>query len=306
MKKASLYILCGLLFVNINTWVCAVNIESFPTLRGLNRTVKEEFTEDDCASEVTTYVVQSINEVTIQGKQYLQFKERNMCLREADNKVYLYSGKGSEELVLYDYTLGVGEALRQIMLDEGSEYTFSYRPAEVQGAVMTVTQIEPVTLLDGKTYKKWTFDNGMEYVETIGSYGNSSMAGDFFQIVSRPIPTCLPRIHCVCISRNGQLLYEMPQEEQTRLHTYCMSSSLVDSYIEPNTAVSAYELKDGILTFQVPVASIRLYGISGVCLLQTTQPCIDLSSFGNQLCIMNIVLANGEQIETKIMVGDMQ
>lgn len=234
--------------------------ENFPTLSGLSRTVMDEYVED-CTMQNTTYVVHPIKEVTIEGKQYLQFQERNICLREADNKVYLYSGEGTEDLVLYDYTLGVGDVLHQIVLHEGEEPTFSYMSEDVLGSIITVTKVEPVTLLDGKEYKKWTFDNGMEYVETIGSYGNGSLAGDFFQMVVRPIPTCLLSVHCVCISRNGQLLYEMPSAEQERLHTYCMSASTKDAYFVQGQ-VWSYRITD-LCDGEVPTTYIYRMSVSG-------------------------------------------
>lgn len=66
----------------------------FPTLAGLSRTVKYEFSSDGCAgTSPQTQTIQPNKEVTINGKQYLEFTG-NIYLREADNKVYVYSGQG--------------------------------------------------------------------------------------------------------------------------------------------------------------------------------------------------------------------
>lgn len=220
MKKY-LYILCGLLCLQS---AMAFDATVFPTLAGLSRTVKYEFESDGCAGmSPKTLTIQPNKEVTINGKQYLEFSQ-SMYLREADNKVYLYSSQSTEDLILYDYTLGVGEVLKGIKMQETAEGRIFIYDNET---AFTVTKVEPVTLLDGKEYKKWTFDNGMEYVETIGMYGENAWAGDFFLLIQQPIPVCLIGNHLVCVSRNGQLLYEMPQEEQERLHTYCMSSPKV-------------------------------------------------------------------------------
>lgn len=220
MKKY-LYILCGLMCLQS---ALAFDATVFPTLAGLSRTVKYEFSSDGCAgTSPQTQTIQPNKEVTINGKQYLEFTG-NIYLREADNKVYVYSGQGTEDLVLYDYALGVGEMLKGIKMQETPDGRIFSHSEET---ALTVTKIEPITLLDGKEYKKWTFDNGMEYVETIGVYGEDAWAGDFFLLIQQPIPVCQIGNHLVCVSRNGQLLYEMPQEEQERLHTYCMSSPKV-------------------------------------------------------------------------------
>lgn len=222
MKKC-LSILCGLMCLQ---GALAFDASAFPTLAGLSRTIAYDFFNENCMPQ-STYIIQPNKEVSINGKQYLEFAEY-IYLREADNKVYIYSGQGTEDLVLYDYTLGVGDVLKGIKMEETTEgRIFSY----VEDVTLSVSKIENITLLDGKAYKKWTFSSNtwgtMEYVETIGTFGNNNLAGDFFLLIQKPIPVCQMGNHLVCISRNGQLLYEMPPEEQERLHTYCMSSPKV-------------------------------------------------------------------------------
>lgn len=201
MKKY-LYILCGLMCLQS---ALAFDATVFPTLAGLSRTVKYEFSSDGCAgTSPQTQTIQPNKEVTINGKQYLEFTG-NIYLREADNKVYIYSGQGTEDLILYDYALGVGEMLKGIKMQETPDGRIFSHSEET---ALTVTKIELITLLDGKEYKKWTFDNGMEYVETIGMYGEDAWAGDFFLLIQQPIPVCQIGNHLVCVSCNGQPLYE--------------------------------------------------------------------------------------------------
>ncbi len=221
MKKY-LYIVVYCLICMQSTW--AYDATVFPTLAGLSRTLfNENYSGDgDECGQNTTCLQQPNKEVTINDKQYLEFSVQGckLYLYELNNRVYLYGGRhGAENVILYDYTLGVGDTLHKIRADIGSEYDkFVYADE-----FLTVTKVETITLLDGKKHKKWTFDNGMEYVESIGSFGTSAFAGDFFQLVEFPLPTCIKQCHCVCISRDGQLLYEMKQEEQEQLDTYCMS-----------------------------------------------------------------------------------
>ena len=88
---------------------------------------------------------------------------------------------------------------------------------------LIVTDVSMITLLDGKEYKKWTFNNGMEYVEGIGSFGNRQWSGDFFQLIAnKDVPTCLLDEHLVCASKNGKLLYQMDDAEMERLGAECL------------------------------------------------------------------------------------
>jgi hypothetical protein len=88
---------------------------------------------------------------------------------------------------------------------------------------LIVTDVSTITLLDGKEYKKWTFNNGMEYVEGIGSFGNRQWSGDFFQLIAnRGVPTSLHGEHLVCVSKNNKLLYQMDDAEMERLGAECL------------------------------------------------------------------------------------
>jgi hypothetical protein len=92
-------------------------------------------------------------------------------------------------------------------------------PAET----FVVTDISTITLLDGKEYKKWTFDNGMEYVEGIGSFGTSYAWNDFYQLIANgPLYSDVHSQHLVCVSKNGQLLYKMDEAEMERLGAECL------------------------------------------------------------------------------------
>jgi len=81
-----------------------------------------------------------------------------------------------------------------------------------------VTEVSTITLLDGKEYKKWTFNNGMEYAEGIGS-----LSGDFYELIANKRTTeDLTASQLVCASQNGQLLYQMDDTEMERLGTECL------------------------------------------------------------------------------------
>ena len=84
-----------------------------------------------------------------------------------------------------------------------------------------VTDVSNVTLLDGKQYKKWTFDNGMEYVEGIGMYGGR-YNGNFFGLIQDVVIPCHTGTHLVCASRNGKLLYQMDPVKMDELGTECL------------------------------------------------------------------------------------
>ena len=209
-----------------------VTHEHFPTLAGLCRTIHEERnTNDTTRRDDFTKVVLDLSFPTLYHSQ--------MYLRERDNKIFVESRtyKNLTELyeyVLYDFTLEVGDSLPMLYIDYSSRgdwgpiYPLSilnvvnYRK-EADGTIypgdtLVVTEVSTITLLDGKEYKKWTFNNGMEYAEGIGS-----LSGDFYELIANKRTTeDLTASQLVCASQNGQLLYKMDDAEMERLGVECL------------------------------------------------------------------------------------
>ena len=213
----------------------------FPTLWGLQRTSCDEWF-DGC-EENKSYLFSPKEITEINGKQYL--KCGGVFLREEDSKVLIYSFPYEKDLVLYDYTLEVGDTLQNLGIDIYSfpelEYAavvdyIAYEDYDVETdefiikkvplGSKRVTEVSTITLLDGKEYKRWLFgndwENGNYYVEGIGNVGGS-FGGDYINI-SNPyaLPTCYMGERLVCASRNGQLLYQMDDAEMERLGAECL------------------------------------------------------------------------------------
>ena len=185
----------------------------FPTLWGLQRTVCNEYcgdTEDDNSANFT--YKQTFDSIFFENdKPYILCN--GYLLREEDNKIFLYSQSLNKDIVLYDFTLEVGDSLPAYIKDfDGTMYSDD---------TLVVTDISSVTLLDGKEYKKWTFDNGMEYVEGIGMYGGHRN-GNFFGLIQEIVVPCHTGTHLVCVSKNGKLLYQMDEAEMERLGAECL------------------------------------------------------------------------------------
>ena len=193
----------------------------FPTLWGLQRTVCNEYcgeTEDDNSANFT--YKQTFDSIFFENdKPYILCND--YLLREEDNKIFLYSQSLNKDIVLYDFTLEVGDSLPAYIKDfDGTMYSDD---------TLVVTGISNVTLLDGKEYKKWTFDNGMEYVEGIGMYGGHRN-GNFFGLIQEIVVPCHTGTHLVCVSKNGKLLYQMDDAEMERLGTECLCAGYLSSY----------------------------------------------------------------------------
>ena len=214
----------------------AVDEDLFPMLTGLQRTICNEFcgdTEDDNSSN-TTYK-QTFDKIVFERDQPYIYCNSAFLLREENNKILIYSHSLDKDLVLYDFTLEVGDSLPQLYLDEEAKkdiywiyyeymnvvdynkYNDSIYPADA----LIVTDVSMITLLDGKEYKKWTFNNGMEYVEGIGMYGGRR-GGNFFGLIQEVVVPCHTGTHLVCASKNGQLLYQMDDTEMERLGAECL------------------------------------------------------------------------------------
>ena len=185
----------------------------FPTLWGLQRTVCNEYcgeTEDDNSDNIT--YKQTFTSISFENnKPYILC--RGYLLREESNKILLYSESLNKEIVLYDFTLEVGDSLPAYI----EHFDETIYPADT----LVVTDVSYVTLLDGKEYKKWTFNNGMEYVEGIGMYGGHRN-GNFVGLIQELVVPCHTGTHLVCVSKNGKLLYQMDDAEMERLGAECL------------------------------------------------------------------------------------
>jgi hypothetical protein len=223
--------------MNIHIYLSAeTSKELFPTLLGLQRTSCTKTIGEDEYGTVwgsRSYLMQEIETTTIDGKQYLLFGTNNiydeycsLWLREDNNKIFVYSTAQKKDLVLYDFTLNVGDLLPRLYIDfELSSVVDYYKYMEGYASTdpLVVTEVSTITLLDGKEYKKWTFNNGMQYVEGIGSFGTSYGHNDFYQlIVNAPLYSDVHSQHLVCLSKDGQLLYQMDDAEMERLGTECL------------------------------------------------------------------------------------
>ena len=213
-----------------------ISDDFFPTLSGLQRTICREYCEQaDNKTRIEQFT--NLTTRTETGGPYLYYSP--FLLREKDNKILIYSRSLNRDLVLYDFNLQVGDSLPMLYIDFfAKDDWIADRDMEIWCVVdyhkdlegnilpadtLIVTDVSAITLLDGKEYKKWTFNNGMEYVEGIGSFGNDQWSGDFFQLIAnKGVPTCLLDEHLVCASKNGQLLYQMDEAEMERLGAECL------------------------------------------------------------------------------------
>ena len=203
----------------------------FPTLWGLQRTSCTKTIGEDEYGTVwgsRSYLMQETQTTTIDGKQYLLFGTNNiydeycsLWLREENNKILVYSTAQEKDLVLYDFTLNVGDSLSRLYVDYELSSVVDY--GNWGFSPLVVTEVSTITLLDGKEYKKWTFDNGMQYVEGIGSFGTCYAHNDFYQLIANaPLSSDVYSQHLVCVSKNGQLLYQMDDTEMERLGAECL------------------------------------------------------------------------------------
>ena len=247
MKRALLFLLCAVMSVQIFSTV-DISAELFPTLAGLQRTHTIEMYDhapnDGKRSGGYPLPFASVKDTVINGKTYLQFGDHVngsnyslFFLREENNKVLIYSSILQEDLVLYDYTLKLGDSLPAITSDHDyfSDDHFTKLDKAENIFTYVVTDVSTITLLDGIERKKWILKNKylpiIEYVEGIGCYGeNTSHSGDFFGLIyDHPYTTEYVGDHLVCVSKNGQVLYSMSQEEMNSFTLTCECLSQEDT-----------------------------------------------------------------------------
>ena len=148
--------------------------------------------------------------------------------------IFVYSYIQQKDLLLYDFTLQLGDSLPRLYLDwdlYNEEYGNVVDYPTITGKVdpIVVVDVSELTLLDGKQYKKWTFNNGMEYVENIGAYGHYNYAGDFFQLIANiPVP-CQMGFHLICVSKEGMLIYQIDEEKMDSLGVECLCQGIANA-----------------------------------------------------------------------------
>ena len=200
----------------------------FPTLWGLQQTICSGYYGEE-GDEWASGLTGPSQEITMMdGKPYLQWG--SWYLREENDKILVYSEIQKKDLVLYDFTLELGDTLTTLNLVtpefleyEGivgivdyplSDYDYTY-PIDT----LVVTELSKETLLDGKEYTCWKFSDGTVYVEGIGSMGET-----FFHHIADhlPVPVSYLGSYLVCVSKNGKLLYQMDDAEMERLGAECL------------------------------------------------------------------------------------
>ena len=211
----------------------------FPTLIGLQRTSYTTYNAECDYTNRLEWLQRDSTIIIPTDKVYLKYDK--FYLREEDNKILIYCQLYKKDLVLYDFTLDIGDTLTTLNalpsltntnkmfvydIPVPDESTSDLAPVNID--TLTVTDVSAITLLDGKEYKKWTFNNGMEYVEGIGS-----LSGDFFQLINQKrYNTCLHNNHLVCASQNGVMLYQMDDAEMERLGAECLCEGYVGTSVE--------------------------------------------------------------------------
>ena len=200
----------------------------FPTLWGLQQTICSGYYGEE-GDEWASGLTGPSQEITMMdGKPYLQWG--SWYLREENDKILVYSEIQKKDLVLYDFTLELGDTLTTLNLVtpefleyEGivgivdyplSNYDYTY-PIDT----LVVTELSKETLLDGKEYTRWKFSDGTVYVESIGS-----MSETFFHHIADhlPVPVSYLGSYLVCVSKNNKLLYQMDEAEMERLGAECL------------------------------------------------------------------------------------
>ena len=235
MKRALLFLLCAVMSVQIFSTV-DISADLFPTLWGLQQTICSGYYGEE-GNEWASGLTGPSQEITMMdGKPYLQWG--SWYLREENDKILVYSEIQKKDLVLYDFTLELGDTLTTLNLVtpefleyEGivgivdyplSDYDYTY-PIDT----LVVTELSKETLLDGKEYTRWKFSDGTVYVEGIGS-----MSETFFHHIADhlPVPVSYLGSYLVCVSKNGKLLYQMDDAELERLNTECLCDGYQSSY----------------------------------------------------------------------------
>ena len=242
MKRALLILLCALMSTQMFSETLFGYL--FPTLAYLERTTCY-YLEGEEQNRTLNRLIFEDNMFEVDGNEYIEYND--LWLREdQEGRIFVYSEPAKKDLVLYDFTLEVGDTLTTLNIDmvpmtEGDPILPGLKsivvdyPIYINGEIipidtLIVTDVSMVMMRDSNEYKKWTFSNGMEYMEYIGNLG-----ADFFPIIKNPwedIPTCCIEERLVCASIYDRLIYQMDDAEMQRLNAECQCSSWASKWCD--------------------------------------------------------------------------
>ena len=237
MKRLIFCIVCTVVSVHLFAET-TFSKELFPFLAEWQQTICTGYYDNN--PQYTATLQSPQKEVLINNIPYLQMDR--FFLREENGKILVYSEVQGKDLVLYDFTLELGDTLTSLNLltAEHPEYSgtasvvdypiFGYDTLTID--TLVVTDLSIITLLDGQPHKKWTFSNGLVYAESIGEIN-----GDFFRLATDKsvVPGSYMGCQLVCSSQDGQTLYRMDQSVMDSLGVGCLCSGVMDA-IEDTTA----------------------------------------------------------------------
>ena len=236
MKRTLLILFCALMSTQMFSETLFGYL--FPTLAYLERT-SCHYMEGNEQNRTLNRLSFEDNMFEIDGNYYIEYND--MWLREdKEGRIFVYSEPAKKDLVLYDFTLEVGDTLTTLNIDivpmtEGDPILPGVKPVVVDYPIhldeyvsfpidtLIVTDVSMVMMCDSNQYKKWTFSNGMEYMEYIGNLG-----ADFFAIIRNPweeLPTCCVEEDLVCASIYDGLVYLMDDEKRDLLNIDCPCTS---------------------------------------------------------------------------------
>lgn len=243
MKRTLLFLLCALMSTQMFSETLFGYL--FPTLAYLERTTCY-YLEGEEQNRTLNRLIFEDNMFEVDGNEYIEYND--FWLREdKKGRILVYSEPAKKDLVLYDFTLEVGDTLTTLNIDmvpmtEGDPILPGLKsvvvdyPIYINGELscpidtLIVTDVSMVMMCDSNQYKKWTFSNGMEYMEYIGNLG-----ADFFAIIRNPwedIPTCCIEERLVCASIYDRLIYQMDDAEMQRLNAECQCSSWASKWCD--------------------------------------------------------------------------
>ena len=243
MKRTLLFLFCALMSTQMFSETLFGYL--FPTLAYLERT-SCHYMEGNEQNRTLNRLSFEDNMFEIDGNYYIEYN--GFWLREdKKGRILVYSEPAKKDLVLYDFTLEVGDTLTTLNIDmvpmtEGDPILPGVKsvvvdyPIYINGELscpidtLIVTDMSMVMMRDSNEYKKWTFSNGMEYMEYIGNLG-----ADFFPIIKNPweeLPACCIEERLVCASIYDRLIYQMDDAEMQRLNVECQCSSWASKWCD--------------------------------------------------------------------------
>lgn len=233
-----------------------------------------------------TYVLKAGRDTVANEKTYYYFDSYvtyipyGGFMREEGSKIYLMNQPTGEDMLLYDFSLGVGDSIRAIFTypeEAPLDGEWSYLNSNGEEKYMYITAIETMKLPNGEERKVQIIKYSWKMFWVIDGIG--SIGGLWDVVTYSPEPITPIEYILYCCSEGGEKLYQKDRESMSgmpglaQVYCGCEEESALDEVkkqdILPNAICTVYSANGTAVLSGVTKAEVTSLLHSGLYIIHT-------------------------------------